>query len=720
MNYRWRYSITRSCESFLTLSRKRFALGQFAAILLLTSCHHGRPDTWPKAHLEIPPVSAEAYREYKMHIDDQKNIIESTCVVIDGEDIQLPLTAGDQTVQENRLYSFYVWGYDPDDAMTPLEILREHGTFSLEVIGAKAEIRVPNYFPAAGPPQKLLNSVTNGWSEDFIRSLQSRNVLEVRIRSQDLHGSFSIVAWFPKKYSSWRQNKEGEYSRKDFILPSSSKILANDPQTKPNPWGDRRLIKVYNGDLRTHVDIVDQQEAEASFGTLFAEHFYVGRVYLRNRHPDKRMVVYTTSLRANVLMYRPPLATNASHSPALGSPKSQRGEPMLPVPYSDAQLPQLPLTREQTNTLVESASNQWAKAQRKLTEKELNTILEQAFETAHSTGMPRDERNKRAQDLARKLITQGDPEFLGDRQKEASARLLMVWSAVDAQVQAWEVEAKREQAEAESLGVAARSTGGRSYGEVQKSIALLAVPGPEKLALLNAAEGRYQASLLVGALGSAKTDEVWASYWTATNTLQAATGFASGEKEQLLALAKDIFRHHLVVYQNRKLAVALRQNSPQALSVAAMGMPSDLPDLVHQYQEAKDAIRTAATAGHYEPLNPFDRVEDVSVNPESRALAFSRSSERQLQLSQVGYLWRETYRPMTFQAVLNALMYTHDNSWSARTVRVLQSLATFAGGMVGLGTAIHEFSSQGYLQGVNLFSTIFVPEVGKLILDDLT
>src|ERR1700689_3471258 len=66
-------------------------------LLELTSC-----DTWPPHKLKVPPVTDQAYREYKLNIDDKKNITQPACVVIDGQDIQLPLNSGNSRPQENR------------------------------------------------------------------------------------------------------------------------------------------------------------------------------------------------------------------------------------------------------------------------------------------------------------------------------------------------------------------------------------------------------------------------------------------------------------------------------------------------------------------------------------------------------------------------------------------------------------------------------------------
>ena len=127
--------------------QKFTAAGLVMLLLGLTAC-----DTWPKAHLTIPAVSPLAYQTYKTKIDQNKNIFQQRCVFIDGQDIQLPLTAGQDDLQQNRTYSFYVWAWNPDHPLDSLDTMRRNGTFSLEVVGAKAAISVPNYLPASCPP----------------------------------------------------------------------------------------------------------------------------------------------------------------------------------------------------------------------------------------------------------------------------------------------------------------------------------------------------------------------------------------------------------------------------------------------------------------------------------------------------------------------------------------------------------------------------------------
>jgi hypothetical protein len=697
---------------------------QLIAVLLIlfgvTAC-----DTWPRSHLKIPPVSTKAYQMYKINVDRDKNVLEQKCVFVDGQDIQMPLTSGKFDPQENRTYSFDIWAYDTEaPPKTTLEELRRDGTFSLEVVGVKASINMPDYLPAAGPPQQLLKGVTNGLSADDIAAMNSRNRLVVRIRSQDITGPFTIIAWFPSKYRKW----QAQQSRPPLNSLSTRNEFDQNSENTKNPFGEKRTIKVYNGDLRTRIDIVDQREAEASFGKVFAEHFYVGRVYLRNRHPDKRMVVYSTSMRANILLYRPPVPE--FHETNL--PQTSRTPP--PSPSWLTQFAQEPLTKDQTNALRIDVTN------RRATERRIRE-LEQAVDAAFfyfgaqkfpETGRYSERIAATAATFVEKYVTKPpvgngkdatnaenkqDYKF---RLSQAATEVALVWSRLGQQIKALTEAADTSDAEAASQVVDELSsvpTGSDDDKVLRLSVAphLFQLIGREYKAEINGNDYRFNSSaVLPDSLGKYDV-ELNGHYSAATNAI-VTSGLSSAEQARLQSLAQQIYARRLHAGQRRMLSRALRFSAPQTL---------DDPDMVsvsvrQEYDSIISRIRREAMGDSGNPSpNPFARVKDIVVNTDPRALAFSESSDRQIELSKVGYLWRETYRPMTFQAVLNSLMFTHENSYSTRTFKLLQSAATIAGGMVGLGTVVNEFSSQGYLQGVNLFSTIFVPEIGKLILEDL-
>jgi len=73
-----------------------------------------------------------------------------------------------------------------------------------------------------------------------------------------------------------------------------------------NPWQAKKQVRVYNGDMRSKIYMESQDAVSHVFGPQFSKYFFVGRIYMRNKRSDKQLVVYTTSLRAHTLFYRPP------------------------------------------------------------------------------------------------------------------------------------------------------------------------------------------------------------------------------------------------------------------------------------------------------------------------------------------------------------------------------------------------------------------------------
>ena len=165
------------------------------------------------------------------------------------------------------------------------------------------------------------------------------------------------------------------------------------------------------------------------------------------------------------------------------------------------------------------------------------------------------------------------------------------------------------------------------------------------------------------------------------------------------------------------LEQALENRSPTILAASGV-TPVHFEQLKLDYNSAVRSARDVAEA-RYRESGPFDQTLDIMVNADSRPLAFSQDADLQRKLSEVGYLWRETCRPMTFQAVLNSLIFNHEKAPGSRTYAILESLAKVAGGLVGLGTVANEFSSRSYLASVNLYSTIVLPELQKQLMDDL-
>lgn len=619
-------------KSNLALSRRLVAACLCFAWLGLVSC-----DTAPK----VPPVSREARQFYRTNIDEHKFQFNSRHVVIEGADIQLPVSSGKLDPQEHRTYSFYIWGDHPDlSGGKSLEELRKEGVFSVEVLGVQAEISVPNYSPKSAPAAPG-NGVT--------KEMSSRGALEVRVRSQDLSRPFSIIAWFPKEYL-----KEAERN------PAKNRV------SNSNPWGDRRDVKVYNGDLRTRIDIVDEKEARASFGERFAKFFYVGRIYLRNRSQDKRLVVYTTSMRANVLVYRPP-QTNSS-------------------------LTQKPLTTNQIQFLKDRDTARWKTLQQRPNQQEIDMILSRG-RTELENVKDKDPTNRRA--LAGAIVTNVIPNvrFTGDSGMDgrvgiqssrlaATEILLRLWDEIPKQIALWVLTAKDLHADADRL-------------ESQLPSKIPAYGLKPDLTQLNSQLSKRQD-------------------WIRKNTN------SEQQREDRLDTLKRQYEKRQEAYQLEAMADALQNNDPGRLAKippSALGN-TNAEMLVKRYDKNLNDLYARASAGSGNDT-PFSQPVDIMVNPADRAMAFSEDTDRQADMAKYGYLWRDSYRPMTFQAVLNALMHSYEKDPKTKTIEVMQSMAALAGGMVGLGSFISELGSSQFAQSVTVFSTIFVPQVARLVLEDL-
>lgn len=226
---------------------------------------------------------------------------------------------------------------------TNLHLLLESGELQANVIGVRnAKIQVVKH-------EKDYNN-------------QYENVIQITVSSEDIKNKphFSILAWFPqwtkdyekrtaeyiasyqkriielkrnieelklsdddvKKLSRVENTKYANLSarlRTEAKLDEKVKDLLkyrktiynltqeiNTLQKKLNPWRDYKKITVFGGDLRTQIVKLSREEVEDAFGETFAKYFHVGRVYIRNTHTTKKLVVYTTSLRTRCLFYREP------------------------------------------------------------------------------------------------------------------------------------------------------------------------------------------------------------------------------------------------------------------------------------------------------------------------------------------------------------------------------------------------------------------------------
>lgn len=619
------------------------------------SCRH-TADVPIKA-INPQPVSTNALSLHETKIEPLKGLFSTSFVHIQGDDIQMPISSGPTTMQENRTYSFYVWAYDPElsAGKTLLDMMGKE--FSLEVVGVNAKFLVPDYMPADpnGRYGKLL-SETNVWT------LQSRNVIEVQVNSRDIHRSFSIVAWFPKKYAE-HQHQVSESATKG----------GEDSLKTINPFGARKDVRVYHGDLRTSIQIVSPEEVSASFGRHFHKYFYVGRVFFRNRHQDKRLMVYTTSMRANVLMYRKEDEKNGKHRDLTAIEREElmkraRGlEPAIPPALANKCVDEtlalpLPAGDQRYRKAVEIVELIWSDR------KKLKDLSKGS--TAES-----DELKKRCIGLVGQIF-----ELVDDEQN----RLVL-------QQRRLEEDLKKVLYDLDLI---------KNGTNFNKSIQTKTLSG-----WLNSIVGRKPG----------QTDKFIENIDEAQQELG----------KSALMQAKD--RNQLATMLNvaRDKAIGIEKSAWLHRSLSRPETAKDIPDAYTRYKldwerslsNIHTRIRLSVTTAIQS--NPMDQLQTIRVNPANNALAYSENARLQRLLLENGMIWQDYYRPMTFQAVLNSLIFVHDRSWETRTVRFMESAARVAGGIAAMGTVFNELTSQGYTEGVNVFSTILLPEVSKQIMEDV-
>lgn len=205
-----------------------------AILLLVTSCQTKRPGD----HTALPPTppsrtfdAVETF--YATHKDLQDKLIERKHVYIEGDDILLPETTQAGKAGE-RSYLFDVWVHHPRYPEKPAEELLKSGELSIEVIGTHATLRRPGTHPGAPeviPPDS---------------PYASRKKVGIEIKSEDIVGPFTILAWFPNEYM----------------------MTSHEDRNK---WQERRDVRIYYGDIKARVQIVSDEEAQASFGEAFAK-----------------------------------------------------------------------------------------------------------------------------------------------------------------------------------------------------------------------------------------------------------------------------------------------------------------------------------------------------------------------------------------------------------------------------------------------------------------
>jgi|GEM_PF-3968318 len=248
----------------LPSSRARPGVISGVALTLLAGCLQPIPQ--PADQSSFPAIERRNSQLLGQLTDQEHDALNplQQHVTINAEDILLP-EAAPEYIETERSYYFDVVVNDP--AGRTMQELLEKKLFRIETIGVDATLVYPQ-------PDPRTRDTPIARLEPSINLAKAR--LKVTTSKDGSLRPFTIRAWYPNK------------------------IAGPDPDR----WMAVRQVKVFYGDIRTRVQIVSRTEARSLFGSTFAEHFYVGRVFLRNRSTTKSLAVFTTSMRVPVLFYR--------------------------------------------------------------------------------------------------------------------------------------------------------------------------------------------------------------------------------------------------------------------------------------------------------------------------------------------------------------------------------------------------------------------------------
>jgi len=619
------------------------------------------------------------------------NASTKSVVTIDGNDILLPEASPDR-IESEQSYYFDVAADDPDNR-TMRELL-ETGALRIETIGADATLVSPVITPADGSdfPAPLINA--------------NKARLKVTTSKDGALRPFTIRAWYPAKMQSARAEA----------------------------WSATRLVKVYYGDIRTRVQIVSRTEAEGMFGATFAEHFFVGRVFLRNRSTTKSLAVYTTSMRVPVLFYRrtelpggltPAAAERLSHlAEAAWSPDLTQGE-LIPEaenvvrdflewhrftgarrdPFdrgpepARAGRPIAGVSRDEFDALVARVLADWAR----LSDADKDRLADDARLT------PAEE--KALLDVAlTSRIPANDATKKTEAQLQAQKRIrpetLATSAGRDLVLRAWRLREDLQNRTEKRLS------------DLTQQLAVLHDRLPAAPATAeNAQTGKYDRILRA-------LEEI--------RKLDTASALAAYRQGGKLPVSRET---------SASLAAAIREVIDDRDRADFSHAAASLPLLVRQCLEAEDLIAYLQSLDSGSPVAPIGNpavkaaIDDLrerarwrrgadtadngrhtpSVNLGAQSLALSPDPHLQRRLVEGGYVWRDAYRPMTFQAVLNSVMFSHAKDPRTVFVKVLEALATVAGGAVGISSD----SDSGALRATNFFSSVLVPTLRATLVEDL-
>ena len=714
----------------------RAALACALASLIFTGC---RTDS--RTALPAPPdrshfLATEAF--YQKQAETIQRTWDETNVRIAGDDVLLPETSTAGSALGVTTYSFYVYAYNPKHGAKTARQMLNSRELRIDVIGADAKFSFPQVPPESGTGASTISA------DAFI----SGNVVKLTLESKATTPlkPFTILAWFPVEHALAQAESSGK---------------AEDYGQKAKAWYARKDIKVFYGDIGTRVQIVSDIEARASFGSEFPRHFFIGRVRLTNRSDRRALAVYTTSMRVPSLFYRKTTLADQL-TPTASLAFNQEAERQFPANTDAATVADRikhardlsewfldrypnptgsvePLDRSVLNPmLTRRALEIWAakaaaiEANKDQTVTSSSTLLtlpecDAIITAALAHHLPANPANSRPEDLlkiAKTLVTEKKstliPDPVGSNSDHPDPRLA---AAIDLAATTLEAAA---QARLAALGSAdaAREKAHLALVEIAALLDQAKIPLPTAPATKSTTTSATPSSLKPSAelrpLVARPGLLSWSGLWAQFPRLQSPEALTSLAARLDAALNESAFPGD-TLRPRLRAAVALQldlhrerlRHEAVAASLTRRAIPAPL------FADAVDAQRNSIrlhVIGARIQSTPFGSPRPISVNPAGNPLVFSADPSLQRQLVEGGYMWRDYYRPMTFQAVLNALMFSHEQDPNTTGVQFLESLAKIAGGAVGLSSS---FGGRDFPRGVSFFSSILVPELRTRLVDDL-
>jgi len=526
-------------------------------------------------------------------LEERTKRVQERFVWIVADDIELPLATAGANPPDEKEYTFYVWAKldKPLDAVLQKELL-------VDVLGADATI-APVRYPEANLPGKVA------------KELPSASVIKVTVKSGAIHSNLTILAWHRDLFPKYETDRLKRIDEARARVAAAKLKVADAPGDKelrkklqtayrelevlvsrPNPYGEVKRVRVFNGDLHTSISILSLEEARDAFGKNFARYFYVGRAYFWNPHPDKKLIINTTSLRARTLFYREP-----------------------------------------------------------------NPELAKYFLSAQDKGD-----FARYEYLERSGVTLRSDSTVSGLSKERVRQL---------------------------VGIARRLVG-KLAGKMP-SAAQWAEP-LARLAFDNAAQEEEAARIMEKACTlchSAFQDQLKA--------------VRSGEKGDMLG---GELRRIWEAEDPRQEAVRLAQETK-------------LPALLETWEDVARQL-SEFVSDQLAVVSPLQQPLPFLAAPEMKELAASPLIFTQGENAAAGYLFRDYYRPMTFESVLVSLLRKADEEPARRVLAWLESAGVVAAALVGLSPSVQELGSDAYVKTVAVTTGVIIPELRTLLLRDVS